>query len=661
MIRRRQLLAALALAGLVLTGGVSTATASSGAAPPLETTEAPSGQVVLASGPRAWTALRSGDPASTAGFGFEGDRLVGQCVGEGGKGCPARGVQRLAYDFGDLGDPAALADGVLVAATLSLPVGRDQACGVDDVRVFVVPAVTATTTWAASTPGWRGTGADLSGAGCGGDRRVEVDVTLAVGQAARSGDPLAFGLGAADEGCRGCGRAAFGPDATLTVELRATDTVVALGTTLPETSCAVGDDRPAVRSTTPTLRAELSNAREPFPSSMSAEFAVRDLATGDELWRSAPTTPQASGATHAVKVPGGVLDEGGTYGWTAQAVLPSGGRTEPVGCELTVDVTAPGETVVTPVEGYPAVYLEDGTAGGVGVTGGFRFDVPGSDDVAYVQYSTVGDALVDRAQPGEVVELTPSYAGPTILYAQAVDGAGNVGPRREYRFVVAYPVARGGTWWFDELTGTTAGNTLSTDHTLTLSGDDLWSPGPWGTPDDGALTFDADGDAATTDGVVVDPAGNVTVAAFVRPDDDGATADVVAQGDDERTGFALGAVADDSCVSASGTCWAFSVGTGDGRTSATAVSDVAPVPGSWTFLVGMRNVGTGAVELWTCPLDGWGDITRTGRADASPLAGGPAGRVTVGGAAWRGAIDGVRVLDSVQDVSKLRRWCSGAR
>ncbi|MFE5337126.1 LamG-like jellyroll fold domain-containing protein [Isoptericola sp. NPDC056573] len=660
MVRRRQLLATLALAGLVLTGGATTATASPGAAPQLETTEVPSGQVVLESGPLAWTALRSGAPTSTAGFGFDGDRVVGQCVGEGGRGCPARGVQRVAYDFGDLGDPAALADGVLVAATLSLPVGRDQACGIDDVRVHAVPAVTVATTWSASTPGWRSTGADLSGAGCGGDRRVDVDVTRAVGQAVRSGGPLAFGLAAADEDCRGCGRAAFGPDATLTVELRATDTVVALGTVRPETSCAAGDDRPAVRSTTPTLVAELSNAREPFPSSMSAEFAVRDLATGDELWRSVPTTPRVSGVTHSVKVPDGVLAEGGTYGWTAQAVLPSGDVTEPVGCELTVDVTAPGETVVTPVEGYPAVYLEDGTAGGVGMTGGFRFDVPGSDDVAYVQYSTVGDALFDRAQPGEVVELTPSYAGPTVLYAQAVDAAGNVGPRREYRFVVAYPVARGATWWFDELAGTTAGSTLGGGNALNLSGTDLWSPGPWGVPGDGALTFDADSDVAATDGAVVDAAGNVTVAAFVRPDADGATASVVTQGEDGRPGFTLGTVADDSCTSATGTCWAFSVATGDGGTSTTAVSGVAPEPGSWVFLAGMRNAATGAVDLWTCSLTGMGAPVRSGRAQAGPLTAAPSGPITVGGGAWRGAVDGVRVLDSVQDESKIRRWCFGA-
>ncbi|MEL7976457.1 LamG-like jellyroll fold domain-containing protein [Isoptericola sp. F-RaC21] len=660
---RRRLLAALALAGLLVTGGLSTAAASppAGDVPVAGSTVAQGDAVVLESGPRARTALRSGAPASTAGFSFDGDRFVGRCTGEGGRGCPARGVQRVAYDFGDVGDPAALADGVLVSATLSVPVGRDQRCGVRDVRVHAVPEVTRRTTWAGSASAWRDTGAGLADAGCGGDRRVAVDVTRAVGQAVQAGRPLAFGLAAADEDCRRCGRAAFGPDATLTVELRATDVVVALGTRNPETRCIVGDDRPAVRTTTPTLAAELSNERTPFPTSMSAVFAVRDLSTGDELWRSAPTSRLASGSTHTVRVPAGVLAEGGTYAWSAQAVRPGGGLTAPVGCELTVDVTAPGEVVVSPVEGYPAVYLEDQAAGGVGVTGGFRFTVTGSDDVAYVRYSFLGGALTDQARPGEVVELTPQSAGSTVLHAQAVDGAGNVGPVRTYRFVVAYPVARGGTWWFDELSGTTAANTLTSDHALTLSGDDLWTPGPWGMPDDGALVFDAETDVAATDGTVVDPTGNVTVAAFVRPDADGAAATVVAQGGEGRTGFALGTVADDSCASQTGTCWAFSVGSGDGTTAATAVSDVAPVPGSWTFLVGMRSAGSGTVELWTCPLEGWGDIAWTGLAAAPPLTSAPAGHLTVGGGTWRGAVDGVRVLDSVQDVSKLRRWCTGAR
>jgi hypothetical protein len=660
---RRRFLAALALVGLLVTGGVTTATASpSGAAvPTVAAAVAPEASVVLEAGPHTWAALRSGAPASTAGFAFDGDRFVGRCVGEGGKGCPARGVQRVAYDFGDLGDPAALLDGGLVSATLTVPVVKDQRCGVADVQVHTVPAMTAETTWAGSTAGWRAVGADLSDAGCGGDHRVEVDVTQAVAQAVESGGALAFGLAAADEDCRTCGRASFGPDATLTVELRALDSVVPWGTQRPETPCAVGDARPALRVATPTLAAELSNEREPFSTSMSAVFSVRDLASGDELWRTQPTTRRASGSIHTVTVPEGVLMDGGTYAWTVQAVLPSGSLTVPVGCELSVDLQVPGETVVTPVEGFPAVYREDEVLGGPYLTGGFRLDVEGSDDVAYVRYSFESDTMLDRAEPGQIVEFTPTSGGPTVLYAQAVDDAGNAGPRRTYRFGVAYPVARGATWWFDELAGTTAGNALSTDHALTLSGDDLWAPGPWGTPGDGGLTFDASDDLAVTEDTVVDPAGNLTVAAFIRPDSDGSATSVVAQGEDGRTGFSLGTVADESCSSSTGTCWAFMVATGDGSTTVTAVSDVAPAPGAWTFVTGMRNVATGAVEVWTCSLEGFGDVTLTGRADAAPLTGAPEGHVTIGGGTWQGAVDGVRVLDSVQDVSKLRRWCSGAR
>ncbi|MFD6176052.1 MULTISPECIES: LamG-like jellyroll fold domain-containing protein [unclassified Isoptericola] len=665
MFRRRQALATLALAGLLVTGGVTSAgatVAAASATPSGSTTVAAhdAAPVTLDGMPRAWTALRNGLPASASGFGFDGERFVGQCVGEGGPGCAASGVQRVAYDFGDLGDPAALTDGSVVAATLSLPVGQDQGCGVPGVRVDVVPAVTPETTWAGTAASWRATGTDLSAAGCGGDRVVEVDVTAAARQAARAGRPLAFGL-AGDEDCRGCGRASFGPGATLAVELRPSDTVVALGTRDPETPCVVGDDRPAVRSTTPLLAAELSNDREPFATAMSAVFSLRDLASGDELWRSDPTTPQASGSVHTVRVPAGALQPGGTYAWSAQAVLPSGALSGEEVCELRVDVQGPGETVVTPVEGYPALYLEDQTAGGLFQTGGFRFDVPGSEGVAYVRYSFHGDAMLDRAAPGEVVEFTPGAAGSVVLYTQAVDEAGNVGPRGAYRFVVASPVAQGGTWWFDELAGTTAASSLPADHPLALSGADLWSPGVLGTPDDGALTFDAGTDVATTDDAVVDPAGNVTVAAFVRPASDGGVAPVVAQGSPARTGFALGTVADGSCTSPTGTCWAFSVATGDGSTSATAVSTVAPEPEAWTFVVGMRNATTGTVEIWTCPLSGFGDVTRTGQAAAASLSGGAEGPLTVGGGAWRGSIDGLRVLDSVQDVSKLRRWCSGAR
>lgn len=184
-----------------MTGGVTTANASSDDGPvvPVVAAAAQDDPMVLESSTQTRTALRSGAPSSTAGFGFTRDRFVGRCTGEGGRGCPARAVQRVAYDFGDLGDPAALADGTLVRATLSLPVGRDQRCGVADVQVYTVPAVTATTTWGSSAARWRATGADLSDAGCGGDRRVEVDVTEAVDRALGQGWPLAFGLAAADE------------------------------------------------------------------------------------------------------------------------------------------------------------------------------------------------------------------------------------------------------------------------------------------------------------------------------------------------------------------------------------------------------------------------------------------------------------------------------
>ncbi|WP_166853083.1 LamG domain-containing protein [Isoptericola sp. BMS4] len=609
-----------------------------------------------------WTAIRSGIPDSAAGSGFSGARFAGQCVGEGGAGCRADDVQRVAYDFGDLGDPAALEDGVVVSATLSVPVVQDQDCGIRNVSVHRVPAVTSETTWANSADRWRSALDDASSVECGGDRRIEFDVTSGVQRAARSGQALAFGL-AGDEGCRGCGRASFGPDARLTVELRSPDVVEPTGVQVYGSSwpCAVGEDRPAVRSTTPKLTARLSNDREPSPTSMSAVFAVQDLESGAELWRSEPTFPLGSGSTHTRTVPSDVLEHGGTYAWTAQAVLPSGNLTDPVGCELTVDTQAPGAVTITPADGYPAVYAEDVETGGIGETGGF---VLAADDETSVHYSFDSDALSDRAVPGEVVEYTPTEPGVHRLYAEAVDAAGNVGPQVMYRFDVAYPVPVGGAWHFGESAGLQTASSLEDGRVLTLANEQMWTPGLFADfgidPSDGALLLDGAEDVAAADGPVIDPAGNLTVAAFMKPAADGMTADVIAQGGDAGTGFALGTVTDESCTSATGTCWSFAVGEGDGTSRATAVSDVAVTPGEWMFVAGIHNATTGAVDLWTCALSGWDGLQMSGSTTAAPLVADVGGRFAVGGSEWQGSVDTVRVLDTIQTETKLQRWCSGS-
>ena len=69
----------------------------------------------------------------------------------------------------------------------------------------------------------------------------------------------------------------------------------------PLAACAVGSARPWVRSTTPTLRATLT---DPDGQAVSATFAVVD-SRARVVWASGATGQQASGQSHAVTVPEG--------------------------------------------------------------------------------------------------------------------------------------------------------------------------------------------------------------------------------------------------------------------------------------------------------------------------------------------------------------------
>ena len=653
---RRRVAATIAVLALTGAGFVPSATAAepSGADEPARSAAPASSQRVELNGSaETWTAIRSGVPDNADGFGFTGERFVGQCVGEGGIGCAADDVQRVAFDFGDLGSPEAVADlqdGVIRSAHLTLDVVQDQECGLRNVVIHPASAVTDDSTWNSSSV-YRWLSATLSAAPCGGQQEVRVEVTDLVNYIVRAGRPMALGLKVADEDCRGCGRASFGPGATLDVALDKTDTVTEPQTYSSSVPCVTGADRPVLPVLQPRLSAVLSNEREPSPSWMAALFTVRDLATGEEIQR-AETSPLASGARHSTTVGAGLLAHAGTYSWTAQAVLPSGRLSDGVTCEFSVDTEAPGVPAITPVEGYPAVYEYGAVSGGPFVPGAFALSADG--DVASFQYEFSTGARGEVA-PGELLEFVPEHSGATRLTVRAVDDAGNVAVSPLYDFYVGFP-ATVGRWLFNEGAGVTAAGELD-GPVLELTSDGLWGPGALATsnPSDFALVLDDPADAAISAGQIADPTGIVTVSAVVKPSDT-SPGRVVAQGGD----FELAVVTAPECPTASGTCWTYTGATGSGAERVTVYADAEPAPGVWNTVTAIRNPYLGDVRMYFCRSDVWDRPRQVAQADVEPLDAGSGDPLVVGGSDWTGTVDNLRVLSGAPDDAKIMRWCFGS-
>ena len=649
-------IAALALTGAVFAPAAVAAESDGFAGSTAETTAdaVPAYERVELSGAaETWTAIREGAPDSADGFGFEGGRFAGQCVGEGGIGCAANDVQRVVLDFGDLGSPDAradLQDGVLRSAHLILDVDQDQDCGLQDVRVHPASAVTEDSTWNSTTmPTWLA--ATLSAAPCGGQQQVRVDVTSLLRYIVQEGRPVAFGLKAADEDCRGCGRASFGAGATLDVALDMTDVVSEPRTHSSSVSCVTGADRPALRVLEPSLSALLVNEREPFPSRMAALFTVRDLATGEQI-QQVETPSKASGSRHSMRVGPGLLAHAGNYSWSAQAILPSGALSDGVTCEFSVDVESPGVTTITPVDGYPAVYERGAVTGGPFVPGSFSLSADG--DVAYFRYEISPGARGEVPQ-GESLEFMPERSGSTRLTVRAVDRAGNQGPTETYDFYVGFPDTVG-RWLFNEGSGTTATGELD-GPVLGLSGDDLWAPGALGDfdPADTGLLLDDPADMAASVDQLADPTGIMTVSALVKPSDEG-PGRIVAQGRD----FELAVVTVPDCPTTSGTCWAFSTATGSGTERTTVYADAEPVPGVWNTVTAIRNPHVGDVRMYFCRSDATERPRLVAQADVEPLDVASGEPLVVGGSDWTGTVDNLRVLSGAPDEGKIMRWCSGS-
>lgn len=435
--------------------------------------------------------------------------------------------------------------------------------------------------------------------------------------------------------------------------------VTQAGTSNPVTACATGPERPWVRSTTPTLRATLSDADG---QAVSATFVVLD-SRARIVWAPPAAAPQASGLQHAVTVPEGRLTDGGTYTWLVTGRDAGGRWGLPKLCQFSVDVAAPALAVITPVAGEPAVYAEDASAGGVSVRGSFTLTDESTDVVSYLYSFDGSQQSVTGAAP--TISYTPTTSGPHTLEVQAVDRAGNTGPSRLYRFTVAEPVVvgAGGRWLLDEGTGDVA---TGTGAPLTLTGSTTWTDGLLAEladePSDRALLFDSPADGAAAAGPVVDTTQPFTVSAFVRVDSLGTHGAAVSQDGSATSAFTLG-YDTTGCDEGVPACWTFATG-GDESVTRSAGAVQA---GSWVHLTGTYDAAGGSIALYVCEIG-----TADAPGDFNPVTGGPVGVAVAtpsagpfrlgqgfaGAAPFAGTVSSVSVVQgAVASMSSVRVAC----
>ncbi|GGM44873.1 hypothetical protein GCM10010102_45380 [Promicromonospora citrea] len=660
------------------------------------------------------TAVRSAWPNSASSYQFNGDAGVGRCSAPdpyAGSQCGLTSTHRILYEFGGLSGVGKLASADVTKAVFNINGTFSYNCDKTGVWVYQTGsnAVSSSTTWN-NRGSWS---TRLAGqlvthrSGCSGMvRSVGFDVTAGAKKVASSNwSSLTLGVRSANESTmvgwkryigRNDGNGSTSARATLSVTYnRAPGVPTSLTTWLnkEDYSCKTGTDRPVLRTDMPKLSVLI---RDPDGNATKARFQVWRVDNGTQVWGAYMSSFLPSGRTHKIQVPDKKLSSNVVYKWRALAKDSSGREGSwSKWCEFTVDITKPAKPniyAVTSGEGVEAVYLNDNVeAGGIGLTGKFRFGWAGSKDVVKFRYGFTDPATpksVTTSSTGTaVVSFTPTKPGPATVYVRSVDRAGNISDPATFFIDVAAPLATQ-VWRMDEGTGTAAEDAVQGvgSQPLTFSGSSgglaRWGDGPhelFGSrPGDRAVVFDGVDDRAATSTGVINTSKSFVVSAHVWLDPAtnlGGQHVALSQNGSRVSPFTLGYRS--SCTSVGGDpCWAFMMYQSDvdAPSAVQAQSSFKAVPGQWVHLTGAFDDKTKKVTLWACEI-GAPDDPKPGepmKSVSSTTLTSPwvSNRSFVAGRRWyaagmdnfwQGRIDNVRVFDGqLVAENKVRRLCQGA-
>ncbi|PUB31596.1 concanavalin A-like lectin/glucanase superfamily protein [Promicromonospora sp. AC04] len=661
------------------------------------------------------TAVRSAWPDSASSYQFDGDAGVGRCLAPdpyAGYQCGLSSTHRVLYEFGGLGGVGSLASSDVTKAVFNINATFSYNCDKTGVWVYQAGsnAVSNATTWN-NRGSWSTRLASAlvtHRSDCAGMvRSVGFDVTAGAKKVASSNwSSLTLGVRSANESTmvgwkryigRNDGNGSTSPRATLSVTYNRAPGIPSSLTTWhskEDYSCKTGTDRPVLRTTMPRLSAFI---RDPDGNATKARFQIWRVTSDIQVWGAYMSSYLPSARTHKIQVPDNELFSNVVYKWRVLAKDSSGREGSwSKWCEFTVDITKPEIPNIYPVTsgaGVEAVYTNENIeAGGIGLTGKFRFGWAGSTDVVRFQYGFT-DPATPKAVPTSstgtaVVSFTPTKPGPATVYVRSVDRAGNISDPRAYFIDIAAP-QESHIWRMDEGTGTSVadGAWVTVKEPLTIKDDGVgtaptWTAGPhelFGSRvGDKAISLDGVDDRAATVAAGIDTTKSFVVSAHVRlPQDADLTGHDVAisQNGTVLSPFAL--MWWGSCR-ADGGCWSFNLyqtdAAGSGIVRATQSSAVTYTPGEWVHLTGAWNEDTGKASLWVCPIgtpekpapanpirsDSTATISSMWRATGATVI----GRGKSNGESahfFDGEIDNVRVFEgTVIAENKVRRLCQGA-
>lgn len=560
-----------------------------------------------------WVALRN---VYSPKFNWSGDEGMGRCGTTGAPMyCPKVYTSRLAWEFGNLQGLGSLLPNQVISATFKMYGVHSYSCTASPVELWRMPDISSSTQWPGTWMVKQDTRNVSHKPACNNVAWIEFNALEGARAVAANGaGALTLGVHATNES-DSTGWKRYRYDAAFSyVYDRPPNRPTNLHTTDPGSTCGG-----TIRGTTPTLWATLSD-----PDSadlLRAQATVRNKATNAVVWQSAKSGAQASGASHAIKVPAGKLASNTAYVWQMQAFDARGIGGQVASCTFTVDITPPPTPTVTPVPTGGVVYTENAWNGGREEDGQFTFGNSATDFDHY-QYWFDGQTPTDtRLEDGRnfTVSFTPHQVGLHVLQVKAFDHAGNASEVREYWFMVSFPTLIG-LWQLDDGAGSpSAVDTapVPMPHPLTLSSTGLWADATIprqqdpGAPDK-ALQIGGLGDEAHTVEPVMDTSLSYSVMATVRLDATGSTATAMSNDSQNASGFELGYRSGD-CPSGAAGCWAFSVNTEDTATPGTVVaeSDVPVVAGQWVQLTGVYadngqgntgDHGGGKAQVYVCVL-----------------------------------------------------------
>jgi len=410
-------------------------------------------------------------------------------------------------------------------------------------------------------------------------------------------------------------------------------------------ACVAGADRPVIKTTTPTLRAHVT---DPDGDTMQVWFAWAK-------WNGSSFVDEPGGGSQSGVPNNGTAlfnaagnVNGGIYTFRSQSNdgrLASDVTHMPGNCEWEVDTAPPAAPTVT-----ADIYLEGQTRGAPGKTGRFTF-ASSNDTKSFLWGFTdpPANALAPQSLGGSVsIDYTPPSSGPRTLFVRAIDRAGNEA-NKAYQFIVAAESTALARWKMDESPGaTTLADDTGNNRTLTvLNGATLGQSGRLVPGNDGAgrtaLGFDGVDDRAEANGpVIADTGKSFSVAAWARVSDTTTTHSLVTIDGVNNAVFLL--------ESTSAGLWRFDSTTGDvspGVYNPPAVSTSPVRPGAWTHLTATYDSAARTVRLY---VNGVLESTATGvtmwDADRNLRIGGY-------GTPFKGSVAEVQVWDRMISASEV--------